>query len=99
MGNIWANSQDSISSSFFRLKAGPDFSLSLFQDICKGGRKIKCSVELSFQKPVRVYGQGVLCQKMGRYNGKTAENSSGSRFGPMSKSQKSYFEKFTKIRI
>ena len=99
MGNIWANSKDSISSSFFRLKAGPDFSLSLFQDICKGGRKIKCSVELSFQKPVRVYGQGVLCQKMGRYNGKTAENSSGSRFGPMSKSQKSYFEKFTKIRI
>ena len=104
MGNIWANSKDSISSSFFRLKAGPDFSLSLFQDICKGGwwwfgRKIKCSVELSFQKPPRVYGQGVLCQKMGRYNGKTAENSSGSRFGPMSKSQKSYFEKFTKIRI
>ena len=99
MGNIWANSKDSISSSFFRLKAGPDFSLSLFQDICKGGRKIKCSVELSLQKPVRVYGQGVLCQKMGRYNGKTAENSSGSRFGPMSKSQKSYFEKFTKIRI
>ena len=99
MGNIWANSKDSISSSFFRLKAGPDFSLSLFQDICKGGRKIKCSVELSFQKPVRVYGQGVLCQKMGRYNGKTAENSSGSRFGPMSKSQKSYFEKLTKIRI
>ena len=78
MGNIWANSQDSISSSFFRLKAGPDFSLSLFQDICKGGRKIKCSVELSFQKPVRVYGQGVLCQKMGRYNGKTAEPNSGA---------------------
>ena len=99
MGNIWANSQDSISSSFFRLEAGPDFSLSLFQDICKGGRKIKCSVELSFQKPVRVYGQGVLCQKMGRYNGKTAEPNLGSRFGPMSKSQKSYFEKFTKIRI
>ena len=99
MGNIWANSQDSISSSFFRLKAGPDFSLSLFQNICRGGRKIKCSVELSFQKPVRVYGQGVLCQKMGRYNGKTAERNLGRRFGPMSKSQKSYFEKFTKIRI
>ena len=99
MGNIWANSKDSISSSFFRLKAGPDFSLSLFQDICKGGRKIKCSVELSFQKPVRVYGQGVLCQKMGRYNGKTAERNLGRRFGPMSKSQKSYFEKFGKNRI
>ena len=104
MGNIWANSQGSISSSFFRLKTGPDFSLSLFQDICKGGwwwfgRKIKCSVELSFQKPPRVYGQGVLCQKMGRYNGKTAEPNLGARFGPMSKSQKSYFEKFTKIRI
>ena len=104
MGNIWANSQDSISSSFFRLKTGPDFSLSLFQDICKGGwwwfgQKIKCSVELSFQNLEWVYGQGVLCQEMGRYNGKTAENSSGARFGPMSKSQKSYFEKFTKIRI
>ena len=99
MGNIWANSKDSISSSFFRLKAGPDFSLSLFQNICRGGRKIKCSVELSFQKPPRVYGQGVLCQKMGRYNGKTAERNLGRRFGPMSKSQKSYFEKFGKNRI
>ena len=37
MGNIWANSQDSISSSFFDQKEGPNETLTLFQDICKGG--------------------------------------------------------------
>jgi hypothetical protein len=104
MGNIWANSQESISSSFFRLNWGADFSLSLFQYICKGvggGSVEKSNVRYGFGTnfPCSVHEWTVLCQKMGRYNGKTAERNLGRRFGPMSKSQKSYFEKFGKNRI
>ena len=37
MGNIWANSQDSISSSFFRLKCGRIFPYHYLRKVVKGG--------------------------------------------------------------
>ena len=37
MGNIWAKSQSSISSSFFRLKRGPTQPYHYLRKVVKGG--------------------------------------------------------------
>ena len=78
MENIWAKAQDSISSSFFDQNEPLNFPYHYFSISVKGvggGSVEKSNVSYVFETnfPCNDYGMAVFCQKMGRYNGKTAE--------------------------